>query len=223
MSRRLKGAAAFNKRTTSQLLIGSAVDDDSADEFEFEVETVNEVEKTNAPDHMSLFMRAIITSAQPNSDSVAALVHLAKSGEIFSWSKDLTSAGLPIDGIEIVSLAPHAPNSVEAKLQAQLLILQEEMNEIDSFDETHPMEISTAATDLHFLEDDSSYASSTLSAFSSKFAGGVVSLGIASACVSCLLIVAMMQAKRRAASAVTLAVGASQSFIRENDPLKGAF
>jgi hypothetical protein len=213
-SRGLK-RATFSKRTDSHLLIGSAVDDDddNQDEFDFDVEAVNGVDTTD--DTTSLFMRAIIASSQPSSDSVAALVHLAKSGEIFSWSQELKTAGLPVAGIEVVSLAPHAPNSVEAKLQAQLLILHEEMNEVDSFDETHPAfatAVTAAGNGLDNME--TSFSSTTLSAFSSNFTGGIVSLALATVLVACLAIVAMVQAKRSAATAA--AVAASETFIRNN-------
>jgi hypothetical protein len=194
--------ATFTKRTSSQLLIGSVDEDfeESGEDFDFEVETANGVD--NSSDTTSLFMRAIIASTLANSDSIAALVHLAKSGELKFWSQELKTAGFSVDEIEVISLAPHAPNSVEARLQAQLLILHEEMSEIDSFDEKK------SAAALKALE--SSFSSTTLSAFSSNFTGEMVCLGLAAALVACLAAVAIVQAKRSAETKAT----ASDGFIK---------
>lgn len=40
------------------------------------------------------------------------------------WQRALVSLGLPVSDIQVVSLAPHAPRSIEDKVQAQLLIVQ---------------------------------------------------------------------------------------------------
>ncbi|KAL4529469.1 hypothetical protein Ndes2526B_g04288 [Nannochloris sp. 'desiccata'] len=208
MTRGLK-SATFSKRTSSQLLIGSAIDDEESLD-DVDVETVNGVEKTDISNTMSLFMRAIIASTQPSSDSVAALVHLAKSGEIFSWTKKLKTAGLPIDGIEIVSLAPHAPNSVEAKLQAQLLILHEEMSDLDSFEDL----------EANFSGD----SGTTFNALSSTITRGIVSLALVTLLVGLFVVMAIVQGRKNAARAAA-AAAASETFIRkaQNNDAQGAY
>jgi len=201
MSRGLK-STPFSKRS-SQLLIGSAISEDDLDDVD--VETVSGVDNTNIPENTSLFMRAIIASTQPSSDSVAALVHLAKSGEIISWTRELKTAGLPIDGIEIVSLTPHAPNSVEAKLQAQLLILHEEMSDIDSFE------------GLERKFSGGSGRDEILSAFSYRFTKGIVLLAMLTLLVALFIVMALVQARNnatRAATAAVAAAGASEMFLK---------
>jgi hypothetical protein len=199
MSRGLK-SASFSKRTSSQLLVGSAVDEEDESLDDFDVETVNGVETSKSDNASSLFMRAIIASTQPSSDSVAALVHLAKSGEIFSWTKELKTAGLPIDGIEIVSLTPHAPSSVEAKLQAQLLILHEEMSDFDSFEDL----------ETHFSGGRS--IGTTLSAFSFNFTRNIVSSALLMLLVAVFVFIALVQARKKAARAA--AAASSEMFLR---------
>lgn len=123
-SRLLLGGTS--KSTTSNLLlVGSAVDEEEElDDLESLEEGITRA-TGSMPQSISLYMRAIIASSLPSESSVAALVRMR--GEVVAWTQHLAAAGLPVSSIQVVSLAPHAPTSIEEKLQAQLMLVQQEL------------------------------------------------------------------------------------------------
>lgn len=158
-----------------------------------------------APQTASLYVRAIIaTSAAEQGEGVAALVRLARTEAVAVWGERLSAAGLPVAGIEVVSLQPHAPTSIEAKLQAQLMIVQE-LHGTGSGGSNGSGTTATLTVSDYEVPSADAYRSPAMGP------GGVPSLVAAAALCAGLAGLAMLRARRAAsrqaaASSVILSV-----------------
>ena len=123
-SRRLLATSNSKKSTSSNLLVGSIDTEDELEEFDSFEEGLTK-SLISIPDSISLYMRAIISSSLPSESSIVALVQMRE--EVVAWTQRLASIGLPVSSIQIVSVTPHAPKSIEEKLQAELMFTQQEL------------------------------------------------------------------------------------------------
>jgi len=122
-SRALKGQARL--RSDASLLLGSAVGDVKVEDVVGALSTPGVGDATS-----SVFVQAIVASPASSGGrgAVTALVRMARSSAVTArWLDQLTAAGIPVTKVEVVSLDPYAPSTVEAQLQGKLKLLREEI------------------------------------------------------------------------------------------------